>query len=71
MTVQQTSQYTCDRCHEMEIVPLDSVGPPAHRMAGPTGWTALRIGTDPSTPLSHLCKACGATFADFMAVRIG
>jgi hypothetical protein len=66
MTVAQASHFTCDRCKKLDVVPSDNSGPVINRMAGPAGWTMLRIGSDPGTPPSHFCPACSTAFADFL-----
>jgi len=64
------TRYHCDRCGEDAIEPLGNA-PPHARMAGPEGWLMLRVGSDPSTPPSHLCAECAALFAKFMVIDDG
>jgi hypothetical protein len=66
MTAQPLTAYRCDRCGDGANVPLGG-GPVHTRQAGPDGWLALVIGTDPSTPPSHLCPPCAFGFKAYMA----
>ena len=65
MTVHPEMRYTCDRCNEADVLSIQN-GPPEIRTAGPNGWAVLRIGSDPSTPPSHLCPRCNIEFGKFM-----
>ena len=66
MTAFPETRYLCDRCGDDINVPADGSGPVHNRMGGPGDWMMLRLGTDPSTPPSHLCVKCTALFNEFM-----
>lgn len=65
MTGQPLIRYHCDRCSKTDEMDADN-RPPQERIAGPQGWTLLRIGTDATTPPSHLCPNCTMLFNAFM-----
>lgn len=59
------TRYQCDCCFVEATMPVQNT--PVHtRAAGPEGWTAMTIGTEPNTPLTHLCGACSVRFSAFM-----
>jgi hypothetical protein len=65
MTAIPQTVFKCDRCLDTASKPIHSV--PVHARAdGPEGWLILRIGSDPSTPPSHLCPPCAFGFNAYM-----
>lgn len=58
-------RYRCDCCLIEVSMPVQNT--PMHtRTAGPEGWTALTIGVDPGTRLTHLCEVCSVRFKEFL-----
>ena len=66
MTAIPETMFKCDRCLDTISKPIHNV-PPPHRVDGPEGWLTLRIGSDPSTPPSHLCPPCTFGFEAYMS----
>jgi hypothetical protein len=68
VTTHPETRYQCNRCNVCATLPVQNT--PVHtRFGGPSDWTQLVIGTDPSTTPSHLCDKCTIAFAAFMALR--
>ena len=65
MTGQPLIRYVCDRCGATEEMGVDN-RPPQERIAGPETWLMLHVGSDPSTPPTHLCTGCQMLFGAFM-----
>lgn len=65
MTAQPLTRIRCDRCLDTTDVPMTN-GPITARSAGPEGWLTLVIGTDPSTPPTHLCPPCAFGFKAYI-----
>lgn len=65
MTFVQQMRFTCDRCRQTEIVPLQNT-PGTVRFGGPSpGWTPIVVG-DPANPTKHFCPKCTTDFERFM-----
>jgi hypothetical protein len=69
MTATPETLFVCDRCGDTVHVGARNTVPEPQRPATPEGWLVLRIGTDPTTPQSHLCSACAFGFNAYMADR--
>lgn len=65
MSAHPEYRYVCDRCGTEEIVPLQNT-PAGSRAAGPSGWQAIVVGTEPSLAPKHLCGICVSQFDYFM-----
>ena len=65
MTAQPEIRVKCDRCLDETTMPMQNVAVHA-RLNGPEGWLVLVVGTDPSTPPSHLCPPCAFGFKAYI-----
>lgn len=60
-------RFKCDRCLDEIHASMQGSAPVHTRVTAPEGWMTLTIGTDPSTPVSHLCPPCAFGLKAYMS----